>query len=291
MDFDRSTAIPAVLVGVVFVSLSAILIRYSTAPALVIASYRMVFSFLLLLPFARFRGFAALARRDLILVLISGVFLGAHFAAWISSIQRTSVAHSTVLVTIHPVVVVTYESIRSGEFPRRGTILAVGVSLVGAVILSLGSSSGGVPVTVAGDALALVGALAVAVYILIGKEVRDRVPAGMYNTLVYLVAALVLIPFAFAGHDLFGPWEPIDYGVFFGLAFFCTLLGHSVLNWALKYLTASFISLAILLEPVFASILALLLFTEVPSLLSLVGALLVITGLAAITRSGIKQDY
>ncbi len=273
---------PAIFAGVVFVSLSAILVRISTAPALTIAFYRMLFSVGMLLPFALRSGFRGIGTRDAWLTVASGVFLGIHFAAWISSIQHTSVAHSTVLVTMHPVLVVTIESVRRRRLPEAKVLLAVAVSLIGAIVLSTGGSSGGVPVTAYGDALAVLGAVAVTGYILLGRHVRARVPAGTYNFVVYAVAALVLLPPALVRNEVFGSWTVQDYGVFLSLAFFCTLLGHSVLNWSLRFVPAAFVSMSILMEPVFASVLAFLVFREQPGVVSLAGAVLVIAGLAVL---------
>lgn len=295
--FSRRRLVPwIVIAGVAFTSVSAILIRLSNAPPLVIAAYRMGISAGLMLPFASRdrRGtrrsvneVAPAGRKSgpadrgktLGLTIVSGVFLAAHFATWIGSVQMTSVAHATVLVTLHPVIVAIVGGVVLKEVLDRRAISGVLAALVGAIILGTGSSSGGIAPTVTGDVLAFLGAVAVSGYILIGRFVRSSVPAGQYNFRVYVTAALVLFPAAAIAGQPLGPYPNREFLIFFALAFVCTLLGHSVFNWALKYVRATSVSSSILLEPVFATVMAFFLFGEIPGAISLVGAILVFVGI------------
>ncbi len=273
-----------VIFGVAFVSLSGIFIRMTQAPVFAVAFYRMVASTLMLTPFALMGIRRRISSRAILLTVLSGAVLGVHFAAFIASVKSTSIVHATVLVTLHPVIVVSAEALLRRRRPPVGVVIAVAASLVGAIVLASGSSSGGVPVTLRGNTLAIIGAVTVSIYMLLGRQVRGEVPAGLYNALVYGVAALVLVlPTALLG-QLSGPFARRDIFLVIALAFFCTLLGHSVFNWALRYVSASLVSTTILLEPLFAGVIAVFAFSEYPGPVSLLGAVLVFGGVWAVAR-------
>lgn len=288
-----------VIAGVAFTSFSAILIRLSNAPSLVIAAYRMGMASALMVPLALRDRRGALRKstgatrgssttRTTVLTVVSGFFLAAHFATWIASVHLTSIAHATVLVTLHPVIVVLIAGFLLGEALTRRSLFGVAIAVGGAVVLVTGTSSGGTAPTLRGDFLAVLGAVAVSGYILLGRVVRPHVTAGIYNFRVYAVAAVVLFPTAILVGDPLGPYELREFLIFFALAFVCTLLGHSVFNWALKYVPAGSVSVSILLEPVFATVMAFFLFLEVPGPLSLFGAVLVFVGIYLVVRNGRK---
>ncbi len=309
------------VIAVAFTSLSSILVRLSTAPPLVVAAWRMIIAAVLLsfgpvvTGFRRgtsyipsFRPGTSLpstsqtspespsegvspdgiqrgVRRPAILVIASGTFLALHFATWITSLSYTSVVHSTVLVTIHPVIVLVGSALFLGrpiEMKRLGGTIA---ALIGAVVLAGGGSVSGRVPTLGGDLLAAGGAVAVAGYIVIGSFVRRTMTARWYNFSVHLVAALVLIGLAGVFRRPLYPYALREYMIFAALAVFCTILGHSLLNWTLRYVSAPDVSLSILMEPVFASILAAFLFGEVPGLQTIFGASVVLASLAYIRLS------
>ena len=283
-----------VVIAVAFTSLSSIIIRLSLAPPVVISAWRMIIASAILLPLAagnavsrrradRIRPPAKRTRvRTVLLLVLSGLFLALHFAAWITSLSYTSVLHSTVLVTIHPLIVLFASALIFRQPVTRVRGVATVVAFVGAVVLASGGSISGRAPTLYGDLLALLGGVAVAGYLMIGGWARHHVSASQYNLAVHSVAAVALIALAAAFGRPLWPYPPREFALFAALAFFCTILGHSLLNWALKSVRASDVSLAILLEPVFASSLAAVLFYEIPGPRTVVGALIILGAMAVV---------
>lgn len=280
-------------IGIFFISLSAIFIRLSHAPALAIATYRMAFATLFLLPFLFVREgsqshlLSQLKRfrlRDLLLCLSSGVFLALHFATWIASVDMTSIASSTVLVNLQPIFVLAASAAVLGERSSKASILFIGVTIAGCALLSFGDARLGTH-HLAGDGLALSGAVFVSGYMIIGRIVRQRISARGYTLVVYASATIVLLGLDLITGTSLGPFSLIDWLLFAALAVFSTLLGHSLLNWALKYLTATVIATSVLAEPLIASLLAIPLFGELPTSLGAVGGVVAIVGLFFFVRS------
>ncbi|MFW6252759.1 MAG: DMT family transporter, partial [bacterium] len=286
---DRARLI--VLVGVAFASLSAIFIRLSDSPPLVIAFYRMLFTSAMLLPpyllrLHRRRSDIGPQRhpvRVIALLLLSGVFLALHFATWITSLRYTSVASAVVLVTLHPVFVATGSIVFLRESVRPAVFLCIFSAIAGSIILSL-SNAGSETGALTGNLLAVAGAVAVSGYMLIGRAVRRTVGVVTYNFSVYLTATVVLMVFVVLSGEPFSGYSLREFALFLALAFFCTILGHSIFNWGLKYLPASFVSASILLEPISASVLAAVLFAEIPGPMALLGGFIVVASLFGVIR-------
>ena len=269
-----------VLLGVAGVSLSALLVRWATAPSLVLAFYRMAFAALLLTPLAAARReeFRALRRRELGLSLLSGAFLGAHFACYFEALHRTSIAAAVVLVDTEVLFVALASVLLLKKKLSRRAWLAVGLAFGGSAAVALADASGGAG-GLQGDLIALAGAVWVAAYTLLGVACRKRLSTTVYTWLVYLAASATLLVLAlFSGTPLLGyGTENLLAGL--GLAVFCTLLGHSVFSWGLKYLSPAFVSTAKLLEPVFSAIYGRFLFGEEPGLTVLLGGALILLGI------------
>ena len=280
-----------VLLGVAGVSLSAVFVRWSTAPSLVLALYRMAISAALLAPWTILRcggELRRLTRRDLLLCLASGAFLGLHFTAYFESLRWTSIASSVVLVDTE-VLFVALGSVllMNKKLPGRAW-LAVALAFGGSVVIALADTTVG-PDAVRGDVIALSGALCMAVYTMIGTVCRKNISTTVYTFLVYCSAALTVLVIAlFSGLPLAG-YGAENVLTAFGMAVFCTLLGHSVFSWGLKYLSPAFISTAKLLEPVFASVWGLALFGERPGLLTLLGGAVIIAGVALYGRAAGRE--
>lgn len=272
--------------GILAVSTASILIRYAQSyqvPSLVIAACRLSAAALLLTPVAvtrRRAELAALTRADLGLGLLSGLFLTVHFATWITSLEYTSIASSVVFVTTTPLWVALLAPLALKEPLTRLATAGVGLAFVGGVVVGL-SDSGGAAGTnpLLGDALALAGALAAAGYIVIGRKLRARLSLLSYIFVVYGVAALGLVFWMFAAGE--APWgyPPQAYGLFLLLAIVPQLMGHTTFNWALGYLPAAFVAVALMGEPVGSIILAYFLLGEAPGALKLFGAILIFVGI------------
>ena len=277
----------AVLLGVAGVSLSAVLVRWSTAPSLILVLYRVGMAAALLAPYTLLRHreeLRTLAQREVLLCLASGAFLGLHFAAYFESLRWTSIASSVVLVDTEVLFVALGTVLVLRQRLSGRAWLAVALAFGGSVVIAMADTAVG-PDAVRGDIIALSGALCMAVYTMIGAVCRKNISTTVYTFLVYCSAALTVLVIAFfSGLPLAG-YGAENVLTAFGMAVFCTLLGHSVFSWGLKYLPPAFISTAKLLEPVFASVWGLALFGERPGLLTLLGGAVIIAGVALYSRT------
>lgn len=224
------------------------------------------------------------SRRDLALAAISGVFLALHFTTWIASLRLTSVAVSTVLVSTHPFLVVAVGARAFGERVPAAALAAAGLAVVGATLVGTGDLGLGENALL-GDLLAFLGAVTVAGYFLIGRHLRQRMGVLPYAVVAYSAAAAVLLAGALLTGEPVTGFSRRDWLIFLALAAFPTILGHTVLNWALRYVRAAVASVSLLGEPVGATLLALILFGELPGALSLLGGLLILAGIFAFIRA------
>jgi drug/metabolite transporter (DMT)-like permease len=226
----------------------------------------MVLSTLMLAPFyvrgGGLRGFREMDGGRRLSLMGVGVVLAVHFASWITSLGLTSVASSVIFVHIDPIFVALVSHMVLGERVSRRTALGIAVALAGATMIAWGDSgSGG---SLYGDALALVGGLMLGVYILAGRRLRQSLDLVSYVTPVYATAAAVLLAASLAlGAPLTG-YPQTEYLIFLALALVPMIFGHTVYNWALRYVTAPIVSISLLGEPVGASILAYVLLGEQP---------------------------
>jgi drug/metabolite transporter (DMT)-like permease len=283
-DTSSRFALPALLVGVIAVGAAAIFIRLADAPALGIAFWRCALGVLALSPLAALRGEGIPVGRDLWIGAVAGVALGAHFGTWIASLDYTSVAASVVLVSTTPVFVAVAAYLLFGE--RTSVISFVGIllAIAGTVVIAGGEKGAG-NAAFFGNVLALLGAVAMAVYVLIGRSLRTGgVGTLPYSIVGYSAAALALLPVALlSGAQLWG-YSATTWFWLFAITLGPQLLGHTVFNWALEYVRASIVSGAILAEPVIAALLAWLVLSEKPGLATLVGGLVVLAGLYLLLR-------
>jgi drug/metabolite transporter (DMT)-like permease len=271
----------ALVVGVCAVSFSSIVSRLTAADPVAIAFYRQFLAAIILLPFAfgKRDELLRLSKKEWALLLASGFFLALHFATWITSLFRTTITASLVLVHTDPIMVAFLAYVFLRERPARRTMAGFVVALAGVALITSKDGPGGAFMPGSGDLLALAGALAVAVYILLGRRLRRNLSVTTYAASVYLISAA----FLFAGAGAYGSqltgygWA--QYLMFLALALGPSVFGHTSFNYALKFLKASTVSVATLGEPLLASMLAILVFSEVPSTFTLVGAALVLSGL------------
>jgi len=297
----RAGLLPIVL-GAAFlgISVSGPLARLSSAHPLAIASWRLAFTMVivgaLLAITGTWREYRSLARRDLLVALGAGFFLALHFWSWIASIGLTSVAASTVLVNMHPIVVVAGSALLFGEKPSRRQLLGIAIALAGAFVLGLdtpaeqvdggdgvGGASSRTPSShLTGNLLALAGAVAVGIYYLAGRSLRQRLSLWPYVGLVYGACFITLLAFAGVSGAPLWPQPPREMLIFAGITLGPMMLGHTGFNWALRYVPAYVVSLAVLSEPVGATILAAIIpgIGEIPGTLTLVGGGIILTGLA-----------
>jgi len=274
--------------GVISVSFAAIFIRLADAPPLVIAAYRLCIASIILAPVAWTRSrqeLRRLARRDVMLAVASGAFLALHFALWVSSLSYTSVATSVVLVTITPIFVAVASYLLFRERLTRQIIAGIIVCLAGAVLIGYGNWQIGSE-SLFGGVLALLGALAVAGYLLIGRRLRQEMSLLSYAFLVYGSAAIMLLVAVLVrGYPVFG-YSGDTYLMLVLLAVVPQLMGHMSLVWALRFVSATLVTIAVLGEPVGATILAFLILDEAPTWSEIVGGVLILAGIFVAFRRG-----
>ncbi len=282
-----------VIVGVVGVSLSAILVRFSDAPSSVTAAWRLLCTVALLSPVVFGKKevrteLLHLPKKELLLSVLSGVFLAVHFALWFESLQHTSVASSTTIVCTDVIwVSLGFCLFLKGKLTWKA-VLAIAATFGGSVLIALADTTAGIGLY--GILLALFAAIAASVYTLIGRIVRETVSTTVYTYTVYVSCAVMLLLFC-----AFQKQNPIDYGaktvlVGLALAVASTLLGHSVFSWCLKYLSPSFITAAKLCEPVGAAILAVFLFREYPTWLTVAGSVIILVSVYFYSRLERKEE-
>jgi len=276
-----------IVIGILGISLSSIFVKYSAAPSALTAAYRLVWTVLLMVPvvFGKQKIRQELTHVPMKLVLLSclsGLALAVHFVLWFESLQHTSVASSTTIVCTEVIwVCLGYCLFLKGRLTRKAAT-AIAVALLGSVLIAYSDSGSGAQLY--GDILSLLAAIAVAIYTLIGRTVRERVSTTVYTFLVYTTcAAVLLVTCLVQGH---GPLEYGSSAIIVGLllAVFSTILGHSIFSWCLKYFSPAFVSASKLCEPVVAAIFAAFLFAEIPTLLQILGGALILGGVFYYSR-------
>jgi len=294
--------------GILAVSTASILIRFAQreAPSLGIAAWRLFLAAIVLAPFALSRRrseLASMTGAERGLAVLSGVFLAFHFATWITSLEYTSVTSSVVLVATSPLWVAMLSPLIVKEPVSRLMLVGILLALAGSLVVGVSDTCTYSNFQLScpgmgdflrgkaflGDLLALAGAFLAAGYLLIGRRLRRNLSLLSYIFVVYGVAALTLIVAALAARQHLLGYSPVVYLWLLGLALFPQLIGHSTLNWALAYLSAAYVSISILGEPVGTSILAYFLLDEKPTLLRLSGAVFILAGIYLASRSEVRD--
>ena len=304
----RFPPIVAIIFGILAVSTASIFIRFAQeeVPSLVIAAWRLTVASLILVPIAVSKHkteLLELNRKRLLLALLSGTFLALHFATWITSLEYTSVASSAVLVSTIPLWVALLSPFTIKEPIRLIVMIGLVFALLGVVIVGISDicsvTNGSLSCpnlgefmqgrAFIGDMLALFGAFAGAGYLLIGRKLRANMSLVSYISLVYGMAAIVLIIIMLAaGLKPFG-YPPQSYVWLILLAIIPQLFGHSTFNWALGYLSAAFVSITLLGEPIGSTILAYIILQEKPTVLKLFGGGLILVGIFIASRAEVEK--
>lgn len=292
----------ALLTATLAVSTSSIFIRFAQtdAPSLVIAALRLTFATLLLAPLAWMRHreeLTKLSRREIMLGVVSGIFLAAHFATWITSLEYTTVASSVVFVSTGPLWVALLSPVLLNERLTRAAVVGLIIAIAGGTIIGLSDActwDAGLRCpeigqvlqgrAMWGNFLALIGAWTVSGYLIIGRKLRTRLSLIPYIFLVYGMAAVVLIVVMFvAGQSPFG-YPLRAYGWIFLLAAFPQLIGHSTYNWVLRFLPATMVAVMTLVEPIGSAILAFFILRETPPGAVFLGGFLILLGVYLVSR-------
>ena len=288
--------IAGVSVGIVAISFAAIFIRLcDDVPSLMIATYRLTLSSIVLLCIAKARGIrlSSFSRRQLLLGMLGGFFLSLHFSLWISSLKFTSVASSVVLVTTNPIFVGLFSYVLFKEKQPPELILGIILSFSGSIILAVGDSglrglSVQNPSFLLGDTLALLGAIMVSGYLMVGSHLREEMDVLSYTSVVYGFSAVLLLVTSLCLGIPFTGYKASSYFYMGLLAVVPQLIGHTAINWALKHLKTSMVAITILGEPIGASILAYVIFNETLGSFQGLGMALIFLAIIIASRKGIK---
>ena len=283
-----------IIIGIAGISLSAIFVKYSQAPSVVTALYRLMWTVVLMTPVVFGRGesrreLMGTDRKSVLLCALSGLFLAMHFTTWFESLNKTSVASSTAIVCTEVIWVARgYCLFMKGKIsvPAGVSIL---VTVGGSLLIAFSDYSAGGN-HLYGDVLALAAAVFCAVYTLIGRQARGYMSTTIYTYIVYVFCALALgLATAFSGLAFTGYGvRSVVVGLLLSVC--STLLGHSIFSWCLKFFSPSFVSASKLCEPVAAAAFALFLFREVPALLQIAGGVVTIWGVLLYSQVEKKEN-
>ncbi len=283
----------ALVVGVLGVSLAAVFIRLAgEAPPLTIASYRLTLGGALMAAFAfvswgrnKEHPFPGVTARDIPLLAFSSLSLALHFWTWILSLQHTSVASSVVLVTASPLIVAVASRVFLKETISKQTTLGIGIGLAGGVALAAGDAGKGSELF--GDVMAFLGAVSVVGYLLVGRKLRAQMPATTYNTVVYAGTALLLLSLAVGTGARLSGFRTETYLWLAVTAIVPQAIGHSMLNWTLGRVSATTVAIAVMAEPVLATIAAIPVLGELPPWTSVAGGGLILAGIYVAMQRGV----
>lgn len=270
-----------ILIGVISVAMSAIFVKMTTVDAGVTAFYRMLFSILLMSPiflYSYLPEIKKLNRRDWAFSAIAGIFLAFHFILWFESLNYTSVASSTVLVTLQPLFAFAGTYFFFKERLSAKTLISGAVAITGSIVIAYGDFrvSGS---ALFGDILALIACALITAYLLFGQDVRKRLSLVTYTFIVYGFSTVTLFFYIIVKGESFAPYPKEEWMWFLLLALIPNLLGHTLFNWAVKWVSTNVISIAILFEPVGAAVLAYFILGELVSESQIIGGSIVIAGL------------
>ncbi|MCL1699420.1 DMT family transporter [Lysinibacillus sp. Bpr_S20] len=270
--------------GVFALSTSAIFVKLADAPVTITAFYRMLFAAVILLPFLfvnkkNRKELSSLSKKQWGLGVLSGLFLAAHYLLWFESLNYTSVASSTVIVTLQPLFSMIGGYFVFKERFSKGAIMGCFVAIAGSIVIGWQDFqiSGQ---ALFGDILAFIAAGVITAYFFIGQYIRKSLSLIPYSIIGYISSALFLSIFVFSQQTSFVNYSTQTWLSFIGLAFIATILGQTIFNWLLKWLSTSVISMSILGETIGTCILAYFILDEVISLQQGIGIALILIGLA-----------
>lgn len=287
----------AALLGISF---AGPLVRLSAADPLAIAVWRLAFSMVIvavaLLVTGQWREWKNLTGREAAFAIAAGVALAFHFWAWNTSIHLTTIAASVTLVSLQPPIVIAISALFLREVPSRRQVLGIAVAVIGAMVIAipdwLATSGAATQSAFLGNMLAISAAITAAIYYTIGRHLRTTYGIWSYVGLCYGACTITLFIMAWTTHVHLTPQPQRELAIFAGLAIGPMLLGHTGLNWALKYMPAYVVNLIVLGEPLGATILGALIpaIRQIPSVTTVIGGMIVLTGvLLAAAAAGSKR--
>ncbi len=302
MNKSRLLIYSAPIVAIIACSWAAIFIRWADdASPLVIAFYRMLIASIFWVPLfwvGHSKSSAKpkkLSSKQLKLMVVSGIFLALHFAFWITSLRYTSISSSVFLILTQPIMVAIAAHFFLSERLNRWNLLALLATLIGALLI-IGGDINLSSDHLKGDLLALIGAASVGVYFIIARIVRpDKedepgVELFRYLPIVYTTATLTLFVICLIFGESFGPFAKQTWWALIALGIVPTIIGHSLFNWSLKYLPSLPVNIALVGEPIGASVLAFILLSEYPSKGLLIGSIFMVLAVVLVFVKPPKKE-
>ncbi|MBU5468694.1 DMT family transporter [Virgibacillus sp. MSJ-26] len=281
MDQKTNTTPPIALpftISIIVISFAAIFVKWSSAPSTILSMYRMFIACLFLIPVVWMKRaeFKKITKKNWLLLIFSGMFLGTHFALWFKSLELTTVASSTIILALQPIVALAGGFLVYKERTTLSTILIICISFIGVVLVGWGDIGVG-RTAIIGDVLSFLCVVAVVCYLLIGQNAVKKVSHWVYSFCVFFFAGLFLMIFNIIASVPMVGYPAREWGIFVLLAIFPTV-AHLIYNWLLNYVDSTTISMSILGEPVGATILAAILLGEQVTVWQLIGGVLVLVG-------------
>lgn len=284
------------LVGISTFGMAPIMVRFATdVEPLALAALRTGFAVIFLFPFwfPQRKPISELKSLGIsrVLLALTGVCLGLHFSFWIASLNYTSVASASVLVTIHPVMLIVAERLIFKKSFRGVVWMGVAVAFVGSALLGMADEAGleAFPNALYGNALALTAAVIFVVYFMLGRKIRQYTEWLDYVFYVYLYATVTSLILAIIWVGGIPSISGMALIVGVGLAIGPTILGHGSINFAVKYVSPTLLSTLVLSEGVFAAIAAYFIFGEIPSGLSIGAMILILFGVSLTWYRRVKR--
>src|SRR5256714_7526589 len=282
------------------ISFAGPLVRLSAAQQLTMAMWRLACCLLIVAAFllatSQWRDWASISGRELALAALGGICLALHFWAWNASIHLTTIAASVTLVNLQPAVVAALSAIALREAPTARQVLGIATAIVGAMVIAAPDLRGGLsPIGNApllGNLLAVSAAVTAAIYYTVGRRLRGSLGIWAYVGVVYSIACATLVLIAMVRGIALAPQPPREVAIFAVLAIGPMLLGHTGMNWALKFLPAYVVNLTVLGEPVGATLLGALIpsIRQIPTVFTLVGGAIMLGGVViAAGRTGARS--
>ncbi|UOR10326.1 DMT family transporter [Halobacillus amylolyticus] len=269
-------------IGVLSISTAAIFVKLAGGvPASMIAFYRLLFAVLIMAPYVMWKHtheFKSITSKDWLLAVFAGIFLAFHFILWFESLNYTSVASSVILVSMQPLFAFLGTYLFFKERFTAGALLSMMIAITGSIIISSGDFQLD-GTALLGDILALLGAMMVTAYFLLGQNLRKRLSLLFHTFIVYGIATISLFIYNVAMNYPFTGYSNKQWLIFLALAIIPTFFGHSLFNWSLRWISTSTISMSILLEPIGASILAYIVLGEQITSYQWLGGSIVLFGL------------
>ncbi|WP_432404141.1 DMT family transporter [Wukongibacter sp. M2B1] len=271
------------IIGVFFLSTSAIFVKVLDASATVIAFYRLFFSGLIMLPVVilnkRLRNeLNSLTTKQYFLGCISGILLASHYVFWFESLNYTSVASSTVIVTLQPIFTVLAGYLFLKERVNYIGISGILLSIFGSAFIGWQDFQSST-LALYGDFLALLAAMLITGYFFVGKSLRQHISVLGYSLLGYFSSAIILFAYGILQQTTFTEYTRETWALFLCMAIFSTIFGQMLINWVLKWLNTTTVSVVILTEVVWTTLLSILILNERITNKQIVGIIIIIVGL------------